>query len=306
MFQWLTDFGGIPSRFCGDVAEVVFEEYFDVLVYVEVLYVLLVYYGPKWMENRPAFNLKVFAIFWNLLLSLYALGGAIVTVKLMVYNMRNRGFYQTTCFFDKHVVYDGEYAFWIFTFLLSKIPEMMDTVMLVLQKKPIIFLHWYHHLTVTIFCWYAGYSLIPSGLWFATMNYMVHAPMYGYYFFCSIGLRKLVRPFAPFITGSQLLQMVIGTVIVVYTYYMSYISERGCAVDRRTIRMGLMMYGSYVGLFALLFAKLYLIGGGKDAKRKPKKAIDGVAVDGATNGSSVKNGTNGAEAKNGSGEKKMQ
>ncbi|EPY34300.1 fatty acid elongase [Strigomonas culicis] len=143
-------------------------------------------------------------------------------------------------------------------FLLSKIPEMFDTVLIVLQKKPLIFLHWYHHMTVSIFCWYAGRSLISSGIYFATMNYCVHAVMYSYYLCCSLGLRRLVRPLAPLITGAQLLQMLVGTAVVVYTWYHSYISGRGCDVDRRTIRMGIAMYGSYVVLFALLFARLYL------------------------------------------------
>ena len=30
----------------------------------------------------------------------------------------------------------------------SQIPELLDTVFLVLQKKRVIFLHWFHHVTV--------------------------------------------------------------------------------------------------------------------------------------------------------------
>ena len=32
-------------------------------------------------------------------------------------------------------------------FIYSKIPELMDTVFLVLQKKRVIFLAWFHHTT---------------------------------------------------------------------------------------------------------------------------------------------------------------
>jgi hypothetical protein len=30
-------------------------------------------------------------------------------------------------------------------FCMSKVPELFDTVLLVLRKKPVITLHWYHH-----------------------------------------------------------------------------------------------------------------------------------------------------------------
>lgn len=261
----LENFLGIPARFTGDIAESCFDDYFDYLVYFEVLYVLLIYYGPKFMEKREPIQLKPLVTLWNLLLSLFSIGGTIGCSCILFYLLQHKGFYETTCHFNRHYVFDGEFAFWIFAFLLSKIPEMLDTVFLVLQKKPIIFLHWYHHLTVAVFCWYAGNALIPSGFYYATMNYLVHSIMYFYYFLCCLGLRKYIRPIAPLITGMQLLQMVVGTVVVIITAYYSYIDERGCDVDRRTIRMGLAMYGSYFFLFFMLFIHLYLT---KDTRKK--------------------------------------
>lgn len=32
--------------------------------------------------------------------------------------------------------------------------EFGDTWLLVLKKKPIIFLHWYHHMTVLLYSWH--------------------------------------------------------------------------------------------------------------------------------------------------------
>lgn len=259
----LSNFFGVPASFCGDIASVVFDDYFDVLVYIEIVYILLVWYGPKIMKDREPWNLKLFTGVWNLLLTLFAIGGFMGCGSLLMFLLRDRGVYASTCAFDKHYIYDGELSFWLFAFLLSKPPEMIDTVLLILQKKPLIFLHWFHHLTVTVFCWYAGRSLIPSGLWYATMNYGVHSVMYLYYFLCTLGLRRFIRPVAPYITGAQLAQMFAGTAMVLYTFYYSYISPRGCDVDKRTIRMGLAMYGTYVFLFAALFGRLYLNKGEK-------------------------------------------
>lgn len=287
----LTNIGGLPSYFLGDVAEWVFVDYFDVMVYFEVIYVLMVFLGPKAMENREPFKLKHFITAWNLFLSVFSLCGTLGVGTLLMFLLEDRGMYETTCRFDKDFIYDGELSFWLMAFLLSKIPEMIDTLFLVLTKKPIIFLHWYHHLTVAIFCWYAGLSLIPSGLWFAGMNYAVHTVMYLYYFLCALGLRKVIRPIAPLITGAQLLQMVVGTAVVIYTFYYSYFTEEGCEVDRRTIRMGLGMYGSYFVLFAALFIHLYMSKGSKKRKLQQQKQQEAAASQQA-NGSS-KAATNG-------------
>ncbi|RNF25825.1 fatty acid elongase [Trypanosoma conorhini] len=261
--RWLRD---LPSNFKGDVATAVFDDSIDVLVYACVLYILLVFVVPEHvMKNREPFNLRVPFVIWNLALCLFSVCGAVSCIKNMTLLHLDRGFYKTTCFFDKNVVFDGEFAFWVFYFILSKIPEMLDTAFLVFQKKPVIFLHWYHHLTVAIFCWHAGHALIPSGLWFATMNYCVHSIMYFYYFMCACRLRRVIRPIAPFITMLQLLQMVAGTLIVGYTAYHSYLSGYGCAVNRTSIRLGLVMYASYFVLFAVLFGRLYLCKPGKSA-----------------------------------------
>ncbi|KAK7201687.1 fatty acid elongase [Novymonas esmeraldas] len=280
ILQAMVDLGGVPSQFAGDIAEYLFDDYFDLLVYSEVLYVLMVVLGPKAMENREPFKLKPLIAAWNLALSVFSMCGTIGVGTLLMYMLEDRGMYETTCWFDKNIVYDGELSFWLFAFLLSKIPEMVDTLFLVLTKKPIIFLHWYHHLTVTIFCWYAGYSLIPSGFWFASMNYFVHSIMYFYYFLVSLGLRKSIRPIAPFITAAQLLQMIVGTAVVLYTFYYSYISSHGCGVDRRTIRMGVCMYGSYFVLFAALFVHLYMKKGAAAKKKKSELAAAATATKG--------------------------
>jgi elongation of very long chain fatty acids protein 6 len=63
----------------------------------------------------------------------------------------------------------------------------------VLQKKRVIFLGWFHHTTVMLYCWHAFHNCIAPGLWFATMNYLVHSVMYTYYF---LMVFKPLRPYA--------------------------------------------------------------------------------------------------------------
>ncbi|VDK55178.1 unnamed protein product [Gongylonema pulchrum] len=47
-------------------------------------------------------------------------------------------------------------AFWACAFAASKIAELGDTIFLVMRKKPLAFLHWYHHAVVLIYSWNAG------------------------------------------------------------------------------------------------------------------------------------------------------
>ncbi|AYU77322.1 fatty acid elongase, putative [Leishmania donovani] len=148
-------------------------------------------------------------------------------------------------------------------FMFSKIPEMLDTAFLVFQKKPVIFLHWYHHVTVMLYCWHAWMSSTSSGLWFVCMNYGVHSIMYFYYFVAACGYSKLVRPVAPLITFLQIAQMVVGSVIAVYVFYMDQFGG-GCDCRSSNAKLALMMYVSYFILFTNFFRSRYI--------KKPKSA----------------------------------
>ena len=149
----------------------------------------------------------------------------------------------------------GPTGFWVMLCLISKMPELIDTVFIVLRKKKLIFLHWYHHVTVLLFCWSAYSTLAGSGLYFVAMNYTVHAIMYMYY--CLQALERVPKGFPSYlITMTQITQMLIGTFVCGSAWYFM-LSDRVCHNDISNLVAGGLMYGSYLYLFSDFFVKRF-------------------------------------------------
>ena len=53
--------------------------------------------------------------------------------------------------------------------------ELLDTFFIVIHKKKLIFLHWYHHVSVLLYCWHSYVYKAPLGILFCVMNYGVHS-----------------------------------------------------------------------------------------------------------------------------------
>lgn len=62
----------------------------------------------------------------------------------------------------------------MYWFCLSKVFEFVDTIFLRLRKRPVILLHWYHHICTMAYCWHGTYGIEhgadASGWFFAAMN----------------------------------------------------------------------------------------------------------------------------------------
>merc|ERR1711939_740759 len=86
----------------------------------------------------------------------------------------------------------------------------MGTVLLVLQRKPVIFLHSYHHVTVLVFCWSAYVRDASAGIWYACMNYCVHSVMYAYYLGLFISLFRSKYKQKHFSKCSEILEKRVG------------------------------------------------------------------------------------------------
>lgn len=143
------------------------------------VYSALVLLGIRFMASREAFVLKTFSVIHSGLLCVASLvmflgigyGGVLKAFRDGPFSL----------FCDYLPEQRGILPFWIWVYWLSKFPELLDTAILVLRKKPVIFLHVFHHAVMTLMPWLwlkANWTLVWFGCW---MNCGIHVFMYFYY-----------------------------------------------------------------------------------------------------------------------------
>ena len=218
-----------------------------------VLYLLFCPIGTYIMEKRKPFDLKHPLAFWNLLLSIFSFWCMVRTVPHLLWNISTKQFEDLVCDDPNSEWGAGATGYAVQMFILSKFPELIDTVFIVLRKKPLIFLHWYHHVTVLLYCWHSYVTESAIGLHFVAMNCSVHAIMYFYFFLAAL---KLIPRWFPswIITAAQISQMVVGVIVVSGALYYHYIGKQqnppiSCHNEFSNLIAGVVMYGSYLLLF---------------------------------------------------------
>lgn len=234
--------------------------------YLCIAYLIFIFGGRSLLKDKKPFGLKSELAAWNLLLSLFSWCGAFRCLPHLVMAISTQSFKDTICTKSSVQYGEGACGFWVMLFIFSKVPELVDTVFITLRKKKLIFLHWYHHVTVLLFCWHSYVHESSTGLYFVAMNYTVHAVMYGYFFLMAIDANpgKYINPM--WITMMQITQMLIGVAVCVSSYIYLNQENNECAVTRENVMAGGLMYGSYLYLFAEFAVKRFLLTPAKKTK----------------------------------------
>ena len=134
---------------------------------LSLVYLGGIHFGQQLMLNHTEFDLKPILFLWNLSLTVFSFVGFFKTFPAVV------SIFPETC----RVRLDEQAATWLTLFMLSKVPELFDTLFLVLRKKEVKFLHYFHHSSVLVYSWTAYASRSPIGIYFTTMNLGVHSIM---------------------------------------------------------------------------------------------------------------------------------
>lgn len=109
---------------------------------------------------------------------------------------------------------------------------------------------------VLIYTFFLYKDHTASGRWFIFMNYFVHAFMYSYYSLKALKI-QISKWMAMFITVLQILQMIIGVVIGITTYYLKS-NGVSCQHKWTNLYFSFLIYFSYFLLFCNFFYHAYL------------------------------------------------
>lgn len=171
-------------------------------------------FGKQYFADKEAWSWRTSLAIWNLCLSTFSTIGFFRMTPQLIHNLYHYGLWGQLCLDPESMIGSSTTGLWCMLFVLSKIPEFGDTFFIVIHKKKLMFLHWYHHMSVLMCCWHSFVSKAPTGLFFGTMNYGVHAIMYFYYFLMAI--RSKPKWFNPQVRRSIVMVFVVSRVVFVF------------------------------------------------------------------------------------------
>jgi fatty acid elongase 3 len=238
-----------------------------------VIYYTVIFGGRELMRNREPFKLRTLFLIHNFYLTAISAILLALFIEEILPTVVRHGIFHAICAIEGGwtqplvVLYYLNY--------LTKYLELLDTCFLFLKKKPLTFLHCYHHGATALLC-YTQLIGSTSVSWVViSLNLMVHVVMYWYYFQSARGIKIWWKEW---ITRLQIIQFVIDLGFVYFaswTYftstYFQWLPNAGkCAGEEFAAFSGMAIISSYL----LLFISFYLATYKKDGKRPSgRKAV---------------------------------
>ena len=168
-------------------------------------------------------------------------------------------------------------ACWVF--VVSKIPEFIDTFIMMLKQNygQVSFLHVYHHLSILVFVWAFAYPAPGGDCWVSvSVNSAIHFFMYAYYGLTAFAgktgpLRAFLNSIKFVITKGQLTQFAMNFLHAAYMVFV--LGEAGAKFPLFQMRMMLGYMLTMLGLFGEFLVRNMRAAAA--AKRAEKKAAGG-------------------------------
>ncbi|KAK4204240.1 putative elongation of fatty acids protein [Triangularia verruculosa] len=238
-----------------------------------VIYYAIIFGGREYMRNREAFKLRTLFLIHNFYLT--AISGILLAlfIEQMLPTVVRKGLFFSIC--DADGGWTQPMVVLYYLNYLTKYLELLDTCFLFLKKKPLTFLHCYHHGATALLCYTQLIGSTAVSWVVICLNLLVHVVMYWYYFQSARGVKIWWKEW---ITRLQIIQFVIDLGFVYfasYTYFTStywpWMPSAGeCAGEEFAAFSGIGILSSYLFLFISFYFATYK----KDGKRPTgRKAV---------------------------------
>lgn len=204
------------------------------------------------MKERKPVAFPRFMVIHNLFLMIASGCLSLGISYFVVQDIFRNGFYHSICSAEVH---DNPYLhlFYYINYLL-KFYEFLDTYIIILKKKPVIFLHWYHHAITALLTYIQQNDYTPVQWVPIVMNLVVHVVMYSYYLLSSFHFKVWWKRY---LTLFQIAQFVVDLAVCVYCTIRLYDEPKSCVGTTRAAYSGVGIIGSYFLLFLRFYALNY-------------------------------------------------
>lgn len=221
-----------------------------------VVYFIIIYALQRFMSTRKPMDIPEFLFFHNFSLCIASLFlGSWLTYALVSAYRGGLTPHKLLCARDMYE--NGHLQMIYYINMFFKVWEFLDTFLLALRKKPIAFLHAYHH-GATLFLTWNQLIEHSSPQWVPiVINLWVHVLMYYYYAMSALRIRIWWKKY---LTTLQIVQFIIDVSAVGYAYtsfILSGFDSNVCYGTTRGALVGLGILTSYLLLFIRFYIQTY-------------------------------------------------
>jgi len=262
---WSSIFGWKPEEFRfllpnGETNPAVPFSAIEVTIGWTIGYLVTVYSLQHIMKDRKPINLKSIMIVHNGLLSFFSLALLVLVIENLIPLWR-QGLFYSLCTFEKYPTFYNLHFLYYINYVF-KFYELLDTVFLLLGKKKLEFIQWYHH-AATLWLTYTQIAGRSTVQWIPiTLNLTVHVLMYYYFFMTALGRQVWWKKY---LTAFQIVQFFIdlifcyycGSVLFLSVYYPDLFPGVTCNASFGAAVVGTYILTSYFFLFIHFFFKTY-------------------------------------------------
>lgn len=245
------------------------EQYRHFFMFLIIVYALFVINMPRIWKRRRSRSLAIIIFYWN---TFNAMADIVLLIGLLpdFLSSFHEGLYSSLCL-NADLYKNARSGKAILTFHISKIWELLDTVLMILDGRKANSLHVTHHIVISILMIYSYQHIGAMARWIAITNLTAHAALYSYLAAQSSFWKRRTCS-ARVISGIQMAQFPICLLALIKTRQFLN-SRKKCETSYNGL--SILIYSS----FFILFIRFYINKYGKDCAsgKVPKNDSKGSA-----------------------------